>query len=452
MEDELRMDARDKSTIATSLKSSPISDFTESYASFNRVINSLQRKYIELKEEFSTQHEKLASANSKLLELSGRNLAANQFLDGLLNSVAVGVISIDQNGRITHFNPAASAILGIPVGEPLGREYRQIIPEGEPANISAVQTMESGSEIDSVEKMITLADGTILHLSVSTSLMRDREGNAVGAVEVLHDLTRIKRMEREIARLNTLAALGEMAATIAHEVRNPLSGIAGFASLLERDLKRKDPKRKLVAKIIAGVDNLNNTVSTLLNYTRFDEINRTPVDYYSFLSDTVAQFKSDNPELIDKNRIELTDIMPRNKAESEPMIDAMLFRQIFFNIFKNAIEASEQDTNIAVLCRTLSRQDAVERFADRVLFGPNETLLETLIKDDGPGIPAENIEKIFSPFFTTRREGNGLGLAVAAKIVRAHGGEIMAESREGKGSTFRLLLPVKLASEIREHR
>jgi signal transduction histidine kinase len=98
----------------------------------------------------------------------------------------------------------------------------------------------------------------------------------------------------------------------------------------------------------------------------------------------------------------------------------------------------------------LSRQEAVECFAERVLFGPNETLLETLIKDDGPGIPAENIDKIFSPFFTTRREGNGLGLAVAAKIVRAHGGEIMAESQEHKGSTFRLLLPVKLVSETRE--
>lgn len=450
MEDELRMDAQDKSAVSTSLKSSPITEFTESYASFNRVINSLQRKYIELKDEFSSQHEKLAAANNKLLELSERNLAANQFLDGLLNSAAVGVISIDQKGRITHFNPAAAAILGIPVGEPLGREYRQVIPSDEPDTASAVRTMETGAEFDSVEKTVTLADGSAINLSVSTSLMHDREGRAVGTVEVLHDLTRIKRMEHEIARLNTLAALGEMAATIAHEVRNPLSGIAGFASLLERDLKRKDPKRKLVAKIIAGVENLNNTVSTLLNYTRFDEINRVPVDYLNFLSDTIEQFKNDNPELIKRNRIEFTEVLPRNQVDSEPMIDAMLFRQIFFNIFKNAIEASGSITNVAVLCRTLSRQEAVESFADRVLFGPNETILETLIKDDGPGIPAENIDKIFSPFFTTRREGNGLGLAVAAKIVRAHGGEIMAESQEGKGSTFRLLLPIKLVSETRE--
>ncbi|UCC45224.1 MAG: PAS domain-containing protein, partial [Candidatus Zixiibacteriota bacterium] len=297
------MDEKSKLAVEPGTDSDDISRFADSYASFSRIVNSLQRKYIDLKEEFSTQNEELAQANKKLVHLTKKNITATEFLNGILNSISAGVIAIDLNGRVTHFNPAASLILGIPPREPLGKPYREIIPPGTPVNANALRAAESGREVDSVEKHIELADGSKLQVSVSTAVLRDNDGRLVGAVEVFQDLTKFKKMEQEIARLNTLAALGEMAATVAHEVRNPLSGIGGFAALLERDLTDEDPRKELAQKIIRGVNSLNDTVETLLNYTRFEEINKVEVDFEAFVRATVDQFREDQESLLNGMKI-----------------------------------------------------------------------------------------------------------------------------------------------------
>ena len=114
-----------------------LSRFADSYASFSRIVNSLQRKYIELKDEFSAQNERLAEANKKLVSLTKRNITATEFLNGILSSISAGVIAIDLNGRVTHFNPAASMILGVPVREPVGKPYREVIPPGTPVSANA---------------------------------------------------------------------------------------------------------------------------------------------------------------------------------------------------------------------------------------------------------------------------------------------------------------------------
>ena len=438
------MDDHSETIQKSAVDSDELSKFTESYASFNRIINSLQRKYIDLKEDFSAQNQQLAEANKKLVDLTRRNLSATRFLNGLLTSLAVGVISIDRNGHITHFNPAASVILGIPPKEPLNREYREVIPRGTPADANAVRTIETGREFEAIERIVETADGSKVHLSVSTAILTDKDGNPAGAVEVLHDLTKMKKMEQEIVRLNTLAALGEMAATIAHEVRNPLAGISGFASLLERDFDEDDPRRRSVQKILAGVNSLNETVATLLNYTRFEEVNRTDVDLKSFLEDVTHQYRSDNSARLAKTSFEIIPPQPPAESKLNLALDKVLFRQILFNLFGNAVEAFHGEGSISVTYCKLSRQAAVERHADRLLLGVDETVIEIAVADSGPGIPPENIENIFAPFFTTRRRGNGLGLAVAMKVMKAHGGEIVADNGPEGGSVFTLLIPVRM--------
>ncbi|UCE25494.1 MAG: PAS domain-containing protein [Candidatus Zixiibacteriota bacterium] len=428
-----------------------VSRFADSYASFTRIINSLQRKYIELKDEFSVQNEQLVDANKKLVDLNERNTTATEFLNGILNSISAGVIAIDLNGRITHFNPAASVILGIPGREPLGKPYREVIPPGTPVSANALRAAESGREVDSVEKRIELPDGTRLQLSVSTAVLRDDQNRLVGAVEVFQDLTKFKKMEQEIARLNTLAALGEMAATVAHEVRNPLAGIGGFAALLERDLEDSDPKKQLVEKIIRGVSSLNETVETLLNYTRSEEVNKVEVNYESFLRDTIEQFQSDNESKLKKVSL---SYIPAGLAGSEPVmlcLDKMLVRQVLFNILCNCVEACQEGGLIEVGMQRLSRQIALARHADRIMLGIGETIIETAISDNGCGVEKQHLDRIFAPFFTTKREGNGLGLAVAWKVIKAHGGEIYAENnKNGKGATFYLLMPVPISGSCME--
>ncbi len=427
-----------------------IDRFAESYASFSRVINSLQRKYIELKQEFGAQREELVEANNKLVELSKKNLAATEFLNGILNSVRVGVIAVDRNGTITHFNPAASAILGIPANQPMGKSYRDVMPVGKPFDATAWHSAETGREVSSIEKTVELNDGTILQLSVSTSVLNDDYGRRSGAVEVLHDLTRIKKMEQEIARLNTLAALGEMAATVAHEVRNPLAGIGGFAALMERDMDDDDPKRPLVRKIIRGVDSLNETVTTLLNYTRFEEITRSQNIYADFIEAAIRQFQTDNADKLGtvRFRLNLPDESPPKRFRM--VFDRMLFRTVFFNIFTNAIEAMAGEGDISLGYKVLPRQTAVQRWGGKLLMGLDETAVETVIEDTGPGIDEAQIDKIFAPFFTTKHGGNGLGLAMVWKIVKAHGGDIVARNKATGGASFCIVVPIKIDGGIRE--
>ncbi len=448
MEERKFMDEDSKIASEPVLEADEVTRFTESYASFNRIINSLQRKYIQLQDDFTAQNAELAEANRKLVGLSEHNLAVTQFLDGILNSISAGVIAVDRDGHITHFNKAAARILGKSPADTLGKPYRDCIPPGTPIDANALRTVEKRRAIDATERTIELEDNTRLTLSVSTAVLRDADGRPIGAVEVLHDLTKIKKMEHELARLNTLAALGEMAATIAHEVRNPLSGIGGFAALLQKDLEGDDDRQKLVSKIIRGVTSLNDTVTTLLNYTRFDETNRVDTLFGDFIESTIRQYKRDNP-----NRTNLTIRLTHPSAGEGCYvdIDPMLFRQVFFNLFTNASDVQPKRVRVDVAYRTLTRQAATRQYGDRLLLGLDETILEVTVVDNGPGIPDEHLEKIFSPFFTTRSGGNGLGLGVAWKILKAHGGDVTAENQPDQGALFRLLLPVKLDAANREH-
>jgi len=425
-----------------------VANFTESYASFNRLVNSLQRQYIELN-EFTVQNERLVQVNKLLVAATSETLAATEFLNGILKSISAGVIAVDKAGCITHFNPAASRLLGIPLKDPTGKLYRDTIPVGEPIEANALRASESGQTVEGVEKRVDLSDGSRLYLSVSTALLHDKDGMPSGAVEMFHDLTKVKKMEQEIGRLAALAALGEMAATIAHEVRNPLAGIGGFASLLKRDISPDDPRHLLVTKIIRGVDSLNQTVTTLLNYTRNESLRRERVDYNGFLQSAVDHFKADNPAAVVSLLIRLDHSAPHNALPVVLWCDAILCRQVFSNLLLNAAEACRGVGEIVVSYRCLPRQLAAQRYGDRIILGLDETLVETIFSDSGPGLSREAEKNLFAPFFTTKVDGNGLGLAVAAKVIKAHGGDILARNGKNGGAEFVVLLPTLLDTSLR---
>jgi len=421
-----------------------VSKFADSYASFTRVINTLQRKYIELEEDFSSQNKELSDANDKLVELADKNLTATEFLNGILSSTSAGVIAINSEGLVTHFNEAASRILDLHSEKSFGKHYDRFIPVGIPENANALNSLINNKTVDSIERKLEMHDGTTRSVSVSTAILRNNEGAALGAVEVFQDLTHIKKMEQELARLNTLAMLGEMAATVAHEVRNPLSGIAGFAALLQKDIDESDPKYRLVENIIRGVDTLNETVTTLLNYSRSEELNKINTDLDKFISSSINQFKNECADLVAKAGIIHKTIRKQHNKSVNISIDPILFRQVLFNLFANAINSFKGNGKLIISSKTIAREDLKSTLADRILLSSDETVLELAVSDDGPGIPEENIEKIFTPFFTTRSNGNGLGLAVAWKILKAHGGDIVAENNMERGATFRMFIPVKL--------
>ncbi|MFH2050664.1 MAG: ATP-binding protein [bacterium] len=438
------MDDRKNSVLDIDTDADEVSKFADSYASFTRVINALQRKYIELEEDFSSQNKELASANNRLVELAEKNLTATEFLNGILSSTSAGVIAVDKEGIVTHFNEAASRILNISLKKAYNSHYDSFIPAGTPENANALSSLKKNKTVDSIERRLEMADGTTRSVSVSTAILRNNDGKALGAVEVFQDLTHIKKMEQELARLNTLAMLGEMAATVAHEVRNPLAGIAGFAALLQKDIEKTDPRYRLVENIIRGVDTLNETVTTLLNYSRSEELNKTNIDLDKFITSIISQFKNECTDLVAKTGITYNPMSKHHNKSVNISVDPVLFRQVLFNLFANAINSFKGNGKLIISSKIIAREDIKKYLADRVLFGSDETVLEISVTDNGPGIPEENIEKIFTPFFTTRSNGNGLGLAVAWKILKAHGGDIVAENNMERGATFRMFIPIKL--------
>lgn len=440
------MEERYSPAVIPATEAEEISRFTESYASFSRIVNSLQRQYITLKDEFAAQNRQLAETNRKLVEATQHSLKATAFLYNILDAITAGVVAVDTDGRITHFNPAAELMLGVRAGVVLGRLYREVVPPGTPVDANALRAAESGRAVTSIDKVWELPDGNRLVVSVSTAILYNDNNRPTGAIEVFHDLTKMKQMEQELARLNTLAALGEMAATIAHEVRNPLTGISGFAAFLKRDLSPDDPRQKLVSKISRGVESLNQTVTSLLNYTRFDEVNSEVVAFDDFVRRMVEQFRYDQPDLARGVKFDVRSQVGEDSAALQVTCDPMLLRQLFFNLFKNAIEAGETKPTISIRSRKLQRRDATKLYGSRLILSMDQTVVETTVADNGPGVSGEAKEKLFAPFFTTKPGGNGLGLAMAWKIAKAHGGDIFVANGSVGGAEFTLLLPTRVDS------
>ena len=443
----------ERTTVLTTDNTDDVSRFTDSYASFNRIINSLQRKYIELQQEFSIQNEQLVKANRQLIKLSRVQADASNFLNSILDSLSAGVIAVDQSGRITHFNPAAAQILEIPYEEPLGKLYRDAIIPGYPSEANALRAAETGREVSAVEKEVTLPSGVTRQLSVSTTILKNQDGHTSGAVELFQDVSKTHKMESELARLNTMAALGEMAATVAHEVRNPLSAIAGFASLLSRDFDDNDPKKQTIGKIIQGVERLNQTVETLLNYSRFNEISRRETVHHDFVKLTVEQYRRDNQDQLGNLNLRIEEFDPPEAAGTITNLDIVLYRQVLTNILDNAIKALDggDDGEIIIKSRLWSHEEAAQLSSEHVVLDVDETILETTISDNGPGIIPEHLDKVLAPFFSTRPDGNGLGLAMAWKIMKTHAGDILVQPSLEGGAAFHLLLPTRINQNKREH-
>ena len=221
-------------------------------------------------------------------------------------------------------------------------------------------------------------------------------------------------MQMELRRRDQAVASATLAAGVAHEIRNPLGGIRGFASLLARDLPETDPRSRLVEKILAGVKLLDRVVGELLEYTRPVELRLRPVSCHE-LTDAVLTFL----DVGGKSIVVTQSIAPEFKVLADP--DKM--RQVLLNILLNAAQSIEQEGMIGVVA---------EADADYVTL---------TVTDSGNGIREEDLERVFSPFFTTKERGTGLGLAVAAKIVEGHAGTLKAESKLGVGSAFHIRLP-----------
>lgn len=232
----------------------------------------------------------------------------------------------------------------------------------------------------------------------------------------------LKKMQEEVQQSRVLSALGEMAATVAHEIRNPLGGIGGYAGLLARSIPPEDPKRKYVDKIIGGISSLNKIVSNLLVYTKKTNLQKQKTDL-SLWAEAILAHAEIEIEKENKN------ICIERNFPTEPLyadIDAERLQQAMLNLLINSIQSVEEEGKIIV---SISLSDNFAQIS---------------VADTGKGIEQENLKNIFTPFFTTKEQGTGLGLAIVKKIVDLHEGSIEAESLVGKGTSFYIKIPLLL--------
>ena len=367
----------------------------QAFEQFMKSTATLESAYQQLQMRVDSLDRELEEKNAQLS-------LTTDYLNSILDSMSDGVVAVDNDGRITTFNRSAEAVLGYSARSLVGRSYQEVFGEafGESGRLAAVELKtQSGATIPVTERVSPVAD---------------KDGRQIGRVKVFQDLSEIEYLREQIRRKERLAAIGEMAATVAHEIRNPLGGIRGFAALLERDLANDPNSVRLVQKILLGTRNLDRVVTELLEYTRPIELRKSACDLAELIESASGLAG------IEGNVLEIS---PAVRAAEPIAVDVDRMRQVFLNILLNAAQSIPKDGRIAV----------------EVTFDDDRTTIS--VTDNGDGIDSENIDRIFFPFFTTKEKGTGLGLAVAAKVVESHGGTLTVESTKGNGATFFVRLP-----------
>ncbi len=396
-----------------------LDNFTDSYVLFQETTRKYREAYEQLEAQFESLTVKLEETNVDLQKRVEERDRITKYLNNILDSMSGGVLVVDMNSQITHFNQEAEELTGYEQDQVLGYPYADIIGLADGHQNTAMHTLDTGERLLNKEKSLRRADGRVIPLGFSTSLLRDEQGTVLGVVEVFNDLTEVKRLEAEVQRVNTLAALGEMAATVAHEIRNPLGGIAGYAGMLERDLSSEDPNRRLVHRIIEGVGRLNRIVSSLLTYTRPLRLNAYPVNLVELVEETTAFFEID----LERQRDDITVARSYENVALVCRLDPEQVQQVILNLLQNATQAMPEGGTLQIR-----------------VFSEGE-LGTFCISDTGIGMEIDVQEKLFTPFFTTKEDGTGLGLVTSKKIVEAHNGTIRVESQVGQGTRFYVHLP-----------
>ncbi len=373
---------------------------------------------------FESHVEKLSSAYATLERRVGildRQLEhRNAELESLLDSLHDGVLMVDLDEHITMVNGRGAQILALDPLEVIGKSLTEVFPFQKDFTDPLLHSLHEGQPLRWVEVVWLRSLDTPIPLGVSTAPVRDPQDRSLGAVASFQNLTHTKQLERELSQTRTLAALGQMAATVAHEIRNPLGGIGGFARLLERDLRDDEKRRQLAERIIEGVGSLNKIVTNLLAYTKPMETQLRDLEIKPWLEELAVWCRTE-AEGAATAELEITvEVEPRLRTAR---FDPEKLRLVMLNLALNAIQAISGPGRIVISAR---------RAPGLLILG---------VEDSGAGIPPEAINEIFNPFFTTKENGTGLGLAIVRKIVELHGGNLFVESLPGTGSRFDIHLP-----------
>ncbi len=355
----------------------------------------------------------LKVAGTRLEETHSNLVSLQNFNDLIVNSVRAGVVVVSRTGFIQFYNPEAESILPGLIQQQ--RRITEIFPQ-----VDWEKTFKEGLDGSLLRHEIELElQGHYKLLEIKLGDFRDENEKSKGWLLLIEDRTEIKSLERELQQKEKLAAVGQLAAGIAHEIRNPLASISGSIQMMTASTDTNEENRKLMRIVDKEIDRLNGLISEFLVYVRPEDQVSDPVDINQILRECLEMVKMD-PKLNSK-------IKQVVKLDAASLVAGRhdKLKQAFLNFIVNAYQAMNSIENGVLEIYTKDERDQV------VL----------IIKDNGNGIKSENLNRIFEPFHTTKPTGTGLGLAITHKILEAHKARILVESELGEGTRFLIEFP-----------
>ena len=352
------------------------------------------------------------------------------FYANVIDSVGDGVVVLDAGERIVFMNPAAEEITGVSRRLAQGEPFRRFFA-GEAVLLEMVgKTAATGMTISDYENIFLKKGTHVTPVSATTSPLLQDNGEQSGTILILRDISNIRELEQAVRQADRLSNVGAMAAGLAHEIKNPLGGIKGAAQLLEMELAEGSELREYTRVVIKEVQRVNRIVEELLDLAAPRKLSLSPVNLHKVLGDIILLQRRS----VDERKV--TFHQQFDPSIPPIMADEGLLTQLFLNLIKNAVEAVEEAGTVRVTSRVLSDYSMTQKGERRA------RLVAIEVADDGPGIRPEQLEHLFTPFFTTKAKGTGLGLAICHKIVAEHRGMIKVDSLPGKGTTFAVMLPL----------
>jgi two-component system, NtrC family, sensor histidine kinase PilS len=342
--------------------------------------------------------------------------------EDILSSLQSGLVTLDASGRIIFFNRAAELITGLRAADTFGLPVEAVFAESDTllrARDPAERMIERR-----LEQPYRRADGQEIYLGFSISPLRHAGAGERGQIVIFQDLTEIKALEAQAKRAERLATLGQLAAAMAHEIRNPLAAISGSVEMLEMLATLTDDERALMQIILREVGRLNELITQFLDYSKPRSLRLEQVDVEVLIEDVLTLCRHRAPGVT-------LELVRQDEARAEVRADREALQQVIWNLLNNAVEAMSP----------LEGQGEPAG-AVRVELGWEEALLRIAVEDDGEGIPEALREQLFEPFFTTKAKGTGLGLAIIARLIEDHGGVITLEPPQSlRGARFVVRLP-----------
>jgi len=380
--------------------------------------------------------EELRRKKSELIQKQVDYDKLEAFNQDIIQSLDSGLLTIDSRGKITSCNKTAQKILGLNPEEIEQGHIQQLFPDIDGALFRMAENSPRANPYQRYETTFADRTGKTLFLGFSISPLRDNNDRVIGKTFIFQDITKFKEMEEQIKRSDRMATIGEFAAGIAHEIRNPLTSLSGSIQVLKEELELRGANRHLMDIILRESERLNNLITDFLLFAQPPRTNKEKLDVGRVIGETLQLF--DNSP--DRNRA--IKIVKELTGKAFLLGDPHQLKQLFWNLFINAAQIMPNGGELRVNLETVNA-DGTSNPLKGAKKRDMTPFAKISVSDTGDGIKPAEKEKIFEPFFTTKEGGTGLGLAIAHRIVENHEGFISVNSHRGKGTTFEIFLPME---------